>query len=155
MSHLPAQRYRRKITLSCADSPSRTEQAHKDDCEIHRIMEKYVKTGLVQHKKEYQGTYLDMTNAPDFADAQRQIAAGYSMFETVPARIRADFDNKPDLFIDFMQNADNRDKMTEYGLPTDHLPDVKTEPIPKVPPKTPPPVADPPKPPAGDPPKKD
>jgi len=140
--HLPTPRHRRKISLSFTQSEGRTEQAHADDCEIHRIMEKYNKTGLITHQKAYAGSYMNMAEAPDFAAAQQMIAAANQMFETVPATIRAKFQNRPEKFVEFMQDEANREEMASLGLPTDHLPAKEPDPPPTpTPPAETPPAA--------------
>lgn len=99
--------------------PSMTEQAHKDDCDIQKILKKYAQTGVITHNNAVQGTYQDFPSGMDFQSAQNIIAEGKSLFETVPARIRADFDNDPAKFLEFTQNPDNRDAMDAYGFLTE------------------------------------
>ena len=100
---------------------SMTEQAHKDEVNIQRIMKRYEKTGLIEHVNQHQGTYVDYTNAPDYHTAMTLIANANSVFESVPARIRAEFGNDPAQFLEFMQNPDNFEKIEEYGFDTSHL----------------------------------
>lgn len=115
--------------------PSKTEQAHKSDCDIQTILKKYQQHGVIQHNHSIQGTYGDYINAPDFTEAQNLIAEAKSMFETVPARIRADFDNDPAKFLEFTQNEANRERMIEYGFIAPDS-DLIADPIP-TPKKTP------------------
>lgn len=100
---------------------SMTEQSHKDECDIHNILRKYEKTGMITHTNQYAGTYGDFTNALDFQEAQNVIAEAASMFETVPSKIREQFDNDPAQFLDFIQNDDNREQIEEMGFDTSHL----------------------------------
>ena len=106
------------------NEPTMTEQHHVEETSIRNIMRKYHDTGLVSHVNEHAGTYMDMINAPDFYEAQCAIAEAKSMFETVPSRIRQDFDNDPGKFLDFIQNPENKDKIEEYGLDSSHLPEL-------------------------------
>lgn len=122
--------------LDFSDSPSRTEQTHKDEVSIHKIMKKYEKTGVVTHVNEHKGQYMDMSGALDYQDAQNLIANAKSMFETVPSHIRRDFDNNPGKFVDFMQDEANRDAIAAYGFDTSHLPPPKESP-PESPPVAP------------------
>lgn len=130
-------RYRRKSTIDFSESISLTEQCHKDECSIQNIMKKYKKTGILNHTNEYQGTYMDMTNALDYHEAQNIIAAASSMFETVPAHIRKHFNNDSSQFVDFMQNPDNKSQIEEMGLSTSHLPSDKQTPKPNPTPSKP------------------
>ena len=41
--------YRRKVVVRFEEGTGRTEQAHKDEVDIHSIMARYRKTGLISH----------------------------------------------------------------------------------------------------------
>lgn len=125
----------RKVQVDFTDDPGFTEQAHKDEVSIHNIMRKYKQTGVIEHNAQYEGEYMDMTSAPDFYEAKVIIAEANSMFETVPAHIRKDFDNDPAQFLDFMQDPANYQEIEEYGLSTAHLPEP-APPAPESPPET-------------------
>ncbi|AXL14796.1 internal scaffolding protein [Microviridae sp.] len=101
--------------------PSLTEQHHIEKCEIHNIMERYQKTGILDHVQEHAGTYMDYPDAPSFQEAMNQVAAAQSLFQSLPSGLRADFENDPAKFIDFMQNPKNVEAIAAYGLDTTHL----------------------------------
>lgn len=103
------------------NDPSMTEQCHKDEVKIQNIIHKHKTKGILTHVNEYKGTYGDFANAADFHQAQNVIAEAMSMFETVPATIRAVFDNDPARFLDFMQNQENIESIEEMGLDASHL----------------------------------
>jgi len=102
--------------------PTLTQQSSKDECDIHIIMRKAEKHGVITHLNKYQGEYSNMISAPNYHEAMVMIANANSMFETVPSSIRAKFGNDPARFLDFMQNADNRDRIIKMGLDASHLP---------------------------------
>lgn len=130
MTNITQQRYRnRKTAISFKDSPSMTEQCHKDECKIQNIMRKYKKTGVLNHVSQYQGTYMDMATAPDYTEAQNIIAEAKSMFETVPSHIRTQFNNDASQYLDFMQNPENRKEIEALGLDASHLPKAPVEPV--------------------------
>ena len=108
---------------------SLTEQSHAESADIHFIMRQQKEKGILTHLAKYEGSYMNLIDAPDFVQAEQQIAEAKTMFETVPSHVRNDFDNSPAKFLAFMQNADNRDAISEYGLDTSHLP-----PLPETPP---------------------
>lgn len=97
------------------------EQAHKDECDMHFILRKQKKTGILNHVNQYQGTYGDFSTTPEYQDAQNLIADAASMFETVPAWIRAKFQNDPMQFVEFMQNNKNIEDIEALGLDSSHL----------------------------------
>lgn len=100
---------------------SMTEQSHKDECDIHIILRKFEKTGMITHVAAHAGTYGDYTDALGFQEAQNVIAEAASMFESVPAKIREQFENDAGKFLDFIQNDENREQMEEMGFDTSHL----------------------------------
>lgn len=117
----------RRVSISFVDSPSMTEQSHQESCDIHNIMRKYKQTGVIEHVAKHGGTYGDFINALDFKEAQDRIAEAQSMFESVPAHIRADFKNDPAAYIEFMTDPANREAIESYGLDASHLPDMPSE----------------------------
>lgn len=114
---------RRRRTYQAGFGESMTEQHHKDDVNILSIIKKYDKTGIINHTAKHAGTYSDMISAPDFQEAQYAIAQAETMFESIPARIRQEFDNDPANFLGFIQNPQNREAIEEYGFDTSHLPE--------------------------------
>jgi len=115
-------RERRRVAIDEFE-PTMTEQCHKDRCDMHNIMRQFEKTGLIEHTSRYAGKYMDMPNAPSFHEAMNTIAKAESMFETVPAKIRAKFHNDPAEYIEFMQDPKNYDAIKEMGLDPSHLPE--------------------------------
>lgn len=142
MSNSTPPMYRRKVTVDYDPDDFLTEQHHLEQCSIQHIMARYRKTGLIDHVNNYAGTYGDFANAPTFQEAQNIIADARTMFETVPATIRAEFDNDPTKYIEFMQNPENKQQIEDMGLDASHLrtPHVYDTPTPNpsADPKTPP-----------------
>lgn len=140
MSLITPNKKRRKVSVDFKDDKGFTEQAHASDVKIQNIMKKYERTGIIEHNAQYGGEYANMVGALDFAEAQRVIADANSMFESVPATIRRDFDNNPAKFVDFMMNEKNREAIQDYGFQTDHLPEAPEQPLgePQAEPPTPP-----------------
>lgn len=131
--------------------PSLTVQSFKDECDINQIMTKYEKTGVIDHLNTHQGNYGDFLGFEDYQTHLNQIAEAGIAFASIPAKIRAKFDNDPAKFLEFAQNSENLEEMQNLGLapkkapePPDADPAVKTTP-PKADPSTP--AADPPAPP--------
>lgn len=120
----PQPRYRRR-QQTINEGKSLTEQAHKDDCSIQKILKKYQATGVLAHTNAHEGTYQNYIDTPGYQEAQLAIASAKSLFESLPSRIRADMGNSPQQFVEFMQNTLNRDKIQAYGLSTAHLPPIE------------------------------
>lgn len=92
-----------------------TRQANKDECDINKIMEKYQKTGVLNHISTYGAVYGDFL-AIDFQEAQETILAGQNMFNDLPSSARKYFNNDPAEFMEFVHDPDNVDKLRELGL---------------------------------------
>ena len=94
------------------DDEGCTHQEQKQQCDINYILEKYRRTGVVNHLNKYQEQYLDVS-AIDFQDAQNKVATVNSMFEELPAKDRASFNNDPAQFLEFVATQENRDDMKD------------------------------------------
>ena len=121
MSFLPPPNQRRKVAITFDGSGGLTEQHHKETVDIHTIMRKYQKTGVIEHVNQYQGTYGDFSSAPDLHTAYNAIAEAEEMFQTVPSHIREKFNNQVTDYLEFMQNPENAADIRELGLSDAHL----------------------------------
>lgn len=107
--------------------PSMTHQANAAECDINRIMQKYEKTGVLEHRNKFEGQYGDFTELPqDYHASMNAVLAAGDMFMTLPAQIRRRFGNDAGAFLDFVGNPDNKSEMEKLGL---------TKPAPKKPPE--------------------
>lgn len=132
--------YERVRVAYSSDEPSATHQSFKDECDINSIMAKWQKTGVVEHRNQFEGQYADFTNTPgDFHEAQNQILHAQEMFMTLPSSIRSRFHNDPGSFLDFTSDPKNLPEMVKMGLATSPLSNVIDDalappPAPKKPP---------------------
>ena len=97
------------------EGPSLTKQSMMQECDINFIINKFQKTGVIDHERTYKGDYGEFESI-DFHDAMNMVAEAQSMFETVPSSIRKEFDNDPGKFLEFVQNEENKPRMLELGL---------------------------------------
>lgn len=109
------------------DEPSRTRQEFADECDINVLMARYEKTGVISHVAQREPMYLDLSGGvPDLQTALHTVMVAEQAFMTLPASVRKEFDNDPLKFVAFAEDANNLDKMREFGL------------APPLPPETPP-----------------
>ena len=114
--------------------PSLTRQSSKDECDINRIMRKFEKTGILEHRNTFEGSYGDFTDTPqDYHEAIQQVMDAQDMFMSLPAKVRRQFGNDPAEYLDFVADPQNADRMVELGLATrpPAAPDVVEPPKPK------------------------
>lgn len=96
--------------------PSLTRQEFQDECDINILMDRYEKTGAFTHVNKATPIYMDVTEIPDLRGALDIMREATVAFNSLPAKVRKEFDNDPQLFVDFAQNPDNLDRMREFGL---------------------------------------
>ncbi len=104
---------KQKVTITTLDA--RTEQCHRDECDITKIIAKYDRTGVLNHVNEFEARYEDLTGL-DYQTMLNTVANAQSMFEGLPSEIRNQFANDPANFISFMDDENNNEQMYEMGL---------------------------------------
>lgn len=120
-----------QFQLECPEKPfGRTKQSFKDECDINVIIRRFLRTGVMDFTARNEPRYGDCTGM-EYTQAMQTVAAAKSLFNELPAALRARFDNEPALFLDFVQDDKNRDEARELGL-------LKPEEAPKPAPASPP-----------------
>lgn len=103
-----------KISLTFPGQ-GKTKQSFKDECDVNRIMARYLATGELPNINQLAPQYLDVT-AIDFQEHQNFIAGANSLFQELPSAIRSRFGNSPAEFLDFCSHEKNRPELAEMGL---------------------------------------
>ena len=91
------------------------EQHHKDDCDIHNILKRFWKTGVLPIT-EAKPIYGDFSNVKTYQEAQTLIARVNEYFESLPSRLRERFANDPANFLDFVNDPENRKECEALGI---------------------------------------
>lgn len=105
------------------DEPSMTKQSHKDECNINLIIKRHDSTGLLTHVRNMSPTYGEVTG-DDFRDSMEKVIAAEQAFGELPSGLRKEFQNDPALFLDFVHDPENQDRMVELGL-AEYTPEEK------------------------------
>lgn len=97
---------------------SRTRQEFAEECDINALMARYEKSGVISHVNNTPGQFLDLGDASalDLMSAMNTLNAASDAFMSLPATIRAEFDNDAMSFVAFAEDASNIDKLREWGL---------------------------------------
>lgn len=97
------------------EEPSLTRQSETQNCNIHCILDKFRKTGLLPQRtvSPLRGAIPDVDS---FHSAMNIMTEAQQMFEAMPSDLRQEFDNDPAKFIDFCGKEENKEKMIELGL---------------------------------------
>jgi len=100
--------------LRCEDA-TRTQQHFKDETDINNILRMFNITGQLP-KKALTPQYGDFTGIGDYHGALNAVIAAEGEFMTLPAALRARFDNDPQELIEFLNNPENKDEALALGL---------------------------------------
>lgn len=104
--------------------PSMCQQSFKDECDINRIMARYLETGSVEHVNQREARYQDVTGW-DYQEALNIVAAGNSTFAGLPASVRDRFENDPKKLLDFVHDPANVEECIRLGfLDPERLPEA-------------------------------
>lgn len=106
------QKPRRKTTFS---TKGRTKQSFKAECDINTILQRFLRTGVMDFANQNQARYGDCTGI-EYQKAMCTVAAAKSLFNELPAHLRNRFENEPAQFLDFVQDEKNREEAAAMGL---------------------------------------
>jgi len=94
----------------------RTLQAHKDECDINRIIKTFTKTGVITHGTARAPVYGDVFDVPNYQEHLNQILAAQSAFEALPAEVRKIFDNDPAKFVEGVDLPEHKEILQKLGF---------------------------------------
>lgn len=105
---------KRKKTAITFSGKGLTRQSEKDDCDINKILDRYVETGVISGMGQPQK--FGYASELSYTESMQIVADAQSQFEQLPSEIRTRFENKPEKFLAFVENEENRPEMAEMGL---------------------------------------
>lgn len=100
--------------LSCPEE-SLAIQSAEEESNINTIVRRFGLTGQLPDNVNMPVSG-DFTGVVDFHSAMNLIRKTQEEFLNVPADIRARFNNDPQRFMDFLEDASNRDEAMRMGL---------------------------------------
>lgn len=100
--------------LDCQD-PTRAQQQFKDECDINTIVERFGITGKMPEALVTPMTG-DFTEVVDYQTALDLLRQADEAFMTVPADVRARFENNAGAFVDFVSDPANLEEVRKMGL---------------------------------------
>lgn len=105
-----------RVSVSFPEVSEFTRQEFKDECDINRIMSRYLTSGELPSVAQLAPQYLDVSAGHNYQEAMFFVAQAQSLFNQLPSALRTRFGNDPKQFVDFCSNDKNRDEMQELGL---------------------------------------
>lgn len=113
---------------------SLTKQDFKDECTPSKILQRY---GANFPKRTDVPHFGDFTDVIDFTTAQNQLIKADEAFMTLPAKVRARFNNSPAKLLSFLEDPSNIPEAIFLGLVEKRSTEAKPPEQPKaVPPVT-------------------
>lgn len=97
------------------NSPSLTDHSQAAECDVNRIVDRYMKTGILPGA-DIEGVYGDYSSVPDYLQAQQIIANAQQQFDGLSPDLRKRFENDPEKFLDFVHDPKNKEEMKTLGL---------------------------------------
>jgi len=106
---------------------SRTQQQFAEEVDINTIVERFRVTGEMPPAMNFPQPQ-EFAETFDFQTAMNVIRQAQESFMELPAKARARFDNNPQKFMEFMNDAENQDEAIKLGLAT-KKPEEPTKPV--------------------------
>lgn len=95
---------------------TKTQQQFKQDCDINRIVAQYAKGVMPIGNAHQPLSTEDFYAVTDFQSAMNAVRRGTEAFNGLTSALRAQFNNDPQLFVDFVTNPDNIEAVRDLGL---------------------------------------
>ncbi len=111
----PRNTYSPRVSVLSPTGEEPAQQQFKEDCDINTIMQRFQKSGAIDHVSNHQPQYGFATPS-DYHTSMNIIAIADSMFNDLPSGIRNRFSNNPEEFLEFVQNPDNADEAKKLGI---------------------------------------
>lgn len=113
----PVERDSRSLdTATNAGGKSRTIQSQAEDADINTIVRRFGLTGELPVARRVPLDIQHFDADVDYRDCLEAVRAADSSFSSLPAEVRARFENDPARFVDFATDPKNLDQMRSWGL---------------------------------------
>ena len=96
--------------------PSLTRQEFAEEADINNLMARYERTGVISHQSPKTPRYVDWSEMPDLHSALQILADAETAFMSLPAKVRAEFENDVSQFVKYAEDPENLEQMRSWGL---------------------------------------
>lgn len=106
-----------RIPGTACPEPSKTQQQFRDDADINNILARYKQVDLIPVGRA-EPTYGDFSdpNIGDYQSALETIRGVGELMHSLPAKVRARFNNDPVAILQFVSDSKNQAEAYELGL---------------------------------------
>lgn len=105
----------KRITLNCGDREM-TKQSHKDECDIHKILRQYQRTGILSHISAQSAQFVDLPDSVDYQESVHILMRAEEAFSALPSQVRSSFDNDPLKFLQAFNDPGQEGRLRDLGL---------------------------------------
>lgn len=126
MTHSSTVYPRRRVSIDCGENLI-TKQAHKDECDIHKILKQYKKTGIITHITQRQALYADLPSSMDYQEAIETMRTAQESFSELPSSVRERFGNDPFNLLAALGDPNMKAELQELGILTAPPKDLKIQ----------------------------
>lgn len=95
---------------------SMTKQSFKDECDINKIVDRYQRTGIIDHQERRQPRFEDCIDAKDYHNAMIAVLDAQDAFADLPAAVRKRFGNDPAALLAALEDPDQVEDLTKLGI---------------------------------------
>lgn len=92
------------------------KQSMLDECDVNLIVERFAKTGLLEHIAEGIPQYVDASELGDFRSVLEQVRKVEDYFSGLPAAVRSSFQNDAARFMDYLESGASAEDLQKLGL---------------------------------------
>lgn len=104
----------KRVQIS-SDQPTLTQQKFQNDQDIHTILNRFAKTGILGDPSRTP-IYGDFSNPNQFIENMNIVADFKSQFEQQPVKIREKFHNDPQELIEYLSDKKNHKEAVKLGI---------------------------------------
>lgn len=105
-----------RVALVCKENEGKTKQSFKDECDINKLMKRYINTGRLPDMIKKNPIYGDFSSSKELLSAYAIVEKAKIQFDLLDSSLRRRFKNDPALFLEFVENPENKDELIKLGL---------------------------------------
>lgn len=118
----------REVGLDCPPEDA-ARSSFMEECDINHIIAQYTKTGQLPGLVKDNPQYGDFASVPDFQAAMDIVVQAQETFDALPAQVRAECGNNPEVFLDRVRDKAWAEKH-KLALPPKDAPPSPASPAP-------------------------
>ncbi len=92
------------------------KQSMREECDVNKIVEHFVKTGLIDHLAEGVPEFVDVSELGDYRSIIEQVRKVEMYFAGLPALVRTAFSNDASMFMDYLETDPSTEDLETLGL---------------------------------------